>query len=61
MLLKIKKTNRFILLLIVLISGITNAQVGIGTNAPDTSAVLDLTSTTKGLLMPRMTTLQQAE
>ena len=49
------------MLLILLISSITNAQVGIGTNAPDTSAVLDLSSTTKGLLMPRMTTLQEAD
>jgi hypothetical protein len=32
-----------------------NAQVGIGTPTPDNSAVLDLASTTKGLLPPRMT------
>ena len=38
-----------------------NAQIGIGTNSPDASAVLDLSSTTKGLLMPRMTTLQQSD
>lgn len=31
-----------------------NAQ-GIGTNTPSTSSILDLTSTTKGLLLPRMT------
>ncbi len=36
------------------------AQIGIGTNSPDASAILDLSSTTKGLLMPRMTTLQQS-
>jgi hypothetical protein len=36
-----------------------NAQIGIGTSTPDPSAVLDLSSTTKGLLMPRMTTEQQ--
>ena len=35
-----------------------NAQVGIGTSAPDSSAVLDLTSTVGGLLLPRMTTSQ---
>lgn len=37
---------------------ITDAQgdVGIGTNSPDPSAILDLTSTSKGLLLPRMTT-----
>jgi len=51
-----------ILLLFILVS-ITirvNAQnVGIGTNTPDTSAQLDVTSTTKGLLPPRMTTTQR--
>ncbi len=36
-----------------------NAQIGIGTNTPDASSLLDLSSTTKGLLLPRMTTLQQ--
>ena len=46
--------------LVLLISSISYAQIGIGTNAPDTSALLDLSSTTKGLLMPRMTTAQQA-
>lgn len=33
----------------------TNAQVGIGTNNPATSAQLDVSSTTKGFLPPRMT------
>lgn len=59
MILKIKNTNRFILSLILLISGITNAQIGIGTSSPDTSAIIDFSSTTKGILLPRMTTLQQ--
>ncbi len=36
------------------------AQVGIGTSAPDGSAQLDITSTTKGLLLPRMTVSQKA-
>lgn len=35
------------------------AQVGIGTLTPDTSAALDVTSTSKGLLPPRMTLLQR--
>lgn len=34
-------------------------SVGIGTNAPNTSAQLDIASTTKGLLIPRMTTQQR--
>jgi len=33
--------------------------VGIGTTNPNSSALLDITSTTKGLLMPRMTTAQR--
>jgi hypothetical protein len=32
----------------------TYAQVGIGTTTPDASSALDITSTTKGLLIPRM-------
>jgi hypothetical protein len=38
-----------------------NAQLGIGTVTPNPSAVLDLSSTTKGLLLPRMTALQQTD
>lgn len=34
------------------------AQVGIGTTSPNTSAVLDVESTTKGFLPPRMTQVQ---
>jgi hypothetical protein len=37
----------------------TQAQVGIGTASPATSSILDVTSTTKGLLAPRMTTTQR--
>lgn len=33
--------------------------IGIGTNAPNASAQLDVSSTTKGLLVPRMTTAQR--
>lgn len=35
------------------------AQVGIGTASPDPSSLLDITSTSKGLLLPRMTTTQR--
>src|SRR5690349_13015706 len=35
------------------------AQVGIGTTAPAPSAVLDLTSTNQGLLIPRLTQAQR--
>lgn len=37
----------------------SNAQVGIGTTSPDPSAVLDIASTNKGMLIPRMTTVQR--
>jgi hypothetical protein len=33
-------------------------SLSVGVNTPDASALLDLTSTTKGLLLPRMTTTQ---
>jgi uncharacterized protein (TIGR02145 family) len=36
------------------------AQVGVGTNTPDNSAVLEVQSTTKGFLPPRMTLAQIA-
>jgi hypothetical protein len=35
-------------------------QVGVGTNSPHASAALDIESTTKGLLTPRMTAAQRA-
>ena len=46
----------FTLLAAVLLTATTYAQVGVGTATPDASAALDITSTTKGLLPPRMTT-----
>ena len=51
----------FILLLTVIFSyTIMHAQnVGIGTTNPNNSAALDIRSTTKGLLIPSMTTLQR--
>ncbi len=50
------KIINFILSAFSLLVAITaNAQVGIGTTSPIASAALDITSTTKGLLPPRMT------
>lgn len=46
----------FALQLILLISSGLYAQVGIGTTEPDASSVLDVSSNSKGLLMPRLTT-----
>jgi hypothetical protein len=37
----------------------TNNALGIGTNTPDATSVLDLTSVTKGFLPPRMTTTEK--
>jgi len=48
-----------ILFLSLFFSLATQAQVGIGNTNPDASSVLDITSTSKGLLAPRMTTLQR--
>ncbi len=37
----------------------TAAQVGVNNPSPDTNAILDLKSNNKGLLIPRMTTMQR--
>ena len=61
--------NKFKLVtaLCIITSGIANAQntfpasgaVGIGTASPNSSSILDITSTTKGVLLPRMTKNQR--
>ena len=43
----------------VLLTATTYAQVGINIETPDASAALDITSTTGGLLPPRMTSAQR--
>lgn len=43
----------------ILVSGVTHAQYGLGTATPHSSAIVDLTSTTKGFLPPRMTNVQK--
>jgi hypothetical protein len=53
------KKNKHLFLIILLAFEIGSAQVGIGTTAPKSSSVLDVSSTTRGLLIPRMTTLQR--
>jgi uncharacterized protein (TIGR02145 family) len=54
------KTKILILITFVFLCLSTaTAQVGIGTETPNASAVLDLTSTTQGLLPPRMTADQR--
>ena len=49
----------FTFLAAVLLSATSVAQVGINTETPDASAALDITSTTGGLLVPRMTETQR--
>ena len=51
----------FTFLAAVLLTATTYAQVGIGTTTPDASSALDITSITKGLLIPRMTETQRDE
>ncbi|HSN59381.1 MAG TPA: hypothetical protein VLR49_00490, partial [Ferruginibacter sp.] len=53
--------KQFLIYLMLMINAaIVSAQsVGIGTTTPSSSAILDLSSTSKGLLVPRMTTLQR--
>lgn len=52
--------NLFVFFLTVLLTGIARAQnVGIGTTNPAASAQLDVTSTNKGFLLPRMTAVQR--
>lgn len=46
-------------LIIILFSYNSYAQVGIGTTSPDTSSILDINSSSKGMLTPRMTTAQR--
>lgn len=49
----------FLLLFFFLLTFIGNAQIGIGTVTPNASSILDITSTTQGMLAPRMTTAQR--
>jgi uncharacterized protein (TIGR02145 family) len=51
-----KKNFLFLLLSIV---GSVQAQIGIDTDTPNSSAILDLSTTNKGLLLPRLTTTQR--
>ena len=51
--------NIFTLLAAVLLTTTTYAQIGINNENPDASAALDITSTTGGLLVPRMTAAER--
>jgi hypothetical protein len=52
-----KKTAFFIFLLSQTL--LITAQVGIGTSSPNANAALDITSSSKGLLIPRLTSSQR--
>ncbi len=60
---EIKKTTKSLLKLFVvfLLCSQGYAQVGIGIENPDPSSILDLSSNSAGLLMPRMTTAQRTQ
>ena len=51
--------KKITLIALMLFTALGYAQVGINTNNPDASAALDITSTTAGLLIPRMTNAQR--
>lgn len=51
---KHKMRNFLFFSLALILSNLSIAQIGIGTTTPSSSAVLDLTSTSKGLLFPRV-------
>jgi microcystin-dependent protein len=53
-------TPVFFLGIVLLFARPLRAQTGIGTNTPDGHAMLDITSTQKGLLLPRLNATQQA-
>lgn len=46
---------KFILFLIILGWSQSKAQVGIGTSTPNSATILDISSTDKGILIPRLT------
>jgi hypothetical protein len=53
---------KFIILIIILLSvsaGYSQNNVGIGTNMPDTNAILEMKAAGKGILIPRMTSSQR--
>lgn len=51
--------NFYFISFLLLFSAISSAQVGIGTTTPNASSALDISSTTAGLLAPRMTAAQK--
>lgn len=54
-----KKRTYILFIQLFLIIGSSQAQIGIGTSSPNASAVLDITSSNKGLVLPRMSTAER--
>ncbi|MBF4464285.1 hypothetical protein [Flavobacterium sp. LC2016-12] len=54
-----QNTGNVLVLFFFFLTFLGHAQIGIGTVTPNVSSVLDITSTTKGMLAPRMTTAQR--
>lgn len=52
---KIMKLKTFLFFLLMISAAGSYAQIGIQTNSPDASSALDIVSTDKGLLIPRVT------
>lgn len=53
------KHKLYLIVSTILFSIASHAQVGIGTTTPDSSAILELKSTSQGILIPRLTTAQR--
>lgn len=51
--------NRKLLILLLFNIGIASAQIGIGIPNGNPSSILDLSSSNKGFLVPRLTTVQR--
>ena len=56
---KLKINVLLILLLTGTVYSFAQNNMGIGTNTPDPSALVDMQATDKGMLVPRMTTAQR--
>lgn len=56
-----KQLKQFLLLLLILVAQSSQSQIVINTDGslPDSSAILDVQSTTQGLLLPRLTSAQR--
>ena len=53
--------KKIILIGFIFLSTLGHAQIGINTGIPDASAALDISSTTGGLLIPRMTAIERTQ